>query len=168
MWLIDQLLCKIELILTLPEMVSSAFERNQKKIPLTNGQQEKLALFLPLLNFPAIALQIPTISILLLFFLFLVGPKKAQAAIFIEQSFLLSIGSLFPEYAPYVFLWMVASWILSTHTPTFSFGHSMHRFFWMAAVLIYPPFLFLFAPILAFSAIILGIHSKFLVWSDAG
>ncbi|MFZ4772953.1 MAG: hypothetical protein ACOYK9_03055 [Chlamydiia bacterium] len=164
MRMIDSLLAKIEVALTLPEVLLNSFEKNQKKLPLTATQSEKLNFFLPLLSFPVIAIDNSVISILFLFFLLLLGPKKPLQAMLIEQSIFLSIGSLFPEYAPYVFIWMVASWILSTHTPQFGFAHPIHRFLAIIAVLIYKPFIFLIAPLLGMASVILAIHSKFFVW----
>ena len=165
MSMMNLLLEKIEVALSLPQSLLDSFEKNQKKLPLTAAQTEKLNFFLPLLSFPVIAINNPLISILFLFFLMLFGPRKPLPAMLIEQSIFLSIGCLFPDYAPYVFLWMIATWILCTHTPHFGFAHPVHRFLWITAVLIYPPFIFLLAPLLFLGSVILGIHSKFFIWS---
>jgi hypothetical protein len=106
-------------------------------------------------------------SILYLFFILMLCPKKSTVVTLIEPAIFLSIGSLNPQLAPYTFLWIASSWILTNHSPAFHFAHPIHRFLWIISVLIYVPFIKVLAPLLLFMSIVLAIHSQFFVWKKS-
>ena len=77
----------------------------------------------------------------------------------IEPAIFLSIGSIHPELAPFTFLWI--------HSPAFFFAHPIHRFVWIAIVLLYVPLVKVLAPLLLFMSCVLAIHSQFFVWKKS-
>lgn len=161
---IHKLLEKIEYSLTIGEPFLSSFEKGQKKFVLPLHVLEKIALFLPLLSFPILYLDKASFSILYLFFILMLSPKKSSVAFLIEPSIFLSIGSIYPELAPFSFLWVISSWILTHHNPPFYFSHPIHRFFWITIAVVYTPTIKVLAPLLLFMSTILAIHSQFFVW----
>lgn len=167
MHLIHKLLEKIEAVMTLGEPFISSFEKGQKKLSLPQHVLEKIALFLPLLSFPVLFFDRAIFSILYLFFILMLSPKKSTVVPLIEPAIFLSIGSIHPELAPFTFLWIVSSWILTHHSPAFFFAHPIHRFVWIAIVLLYVPLVKVLAPLLLFMSCVLAIHSQFFVWKKS-
>ncbi|MBM3194976.1 MAG: hypothetical protein FJZ60_04345 [Chlamydiae bacterium] len=167
MHLIHKLLEKIEYTITLGEPFISSFEKGQKKLFLPQHVLEKTSLFLPLLSFPILFFDRAVFSILYLFFILMLCPKKSTVVSLIEPAIFLSIGSLYPELAPFAFLWIISSWILTHHSPAFFFAHPIHRFLWIATVLLYLPLVKVLAPLLLFMSTVLAIHSQFFVWKKS-